>query len=91
MQITPLINIIQLNESVIKEELKELVRCSVEDTLNGLLDQEAQELVNAGKYERSAVRLGVSKYYTLLAIYNSVTIDCYTTESCRVITIALSE
>lgn len=33
--------IIQLNEGIIKNELKELVRSSVEKTLNGLLEQEA--------------------------------------------------
>jgi transposase-like protein len=36
--------IIQLNEDAIKGELKELVRNSVEETLNNLLDQEAKEL-----------------------------------------------
>ena len=34
--------IVHLNEEVIKVELKELVRSSVEETLNGLLEQEAQ-------------------------------------------------
>lgn len=33
-------NIIQLNEQLIKTELEEFVRFSVEDTLNGLLDKE---------------------------------------------------
>jgi transposase-like protein len=46
-------NIIQLNEELIKTELKDLVRSSVEETLNALLDKEADELVNAEKYERS--------------------------------------
>jgi transposase-like protein len=50
--------IIQLNEGVIKEELKELVRNSVEETLNGLLDQEAVELTGAAKYERNEGRKG---------------------------------
>jgi putative transposase len=36
--------IVQLNEEIIKIELKELVRNSVEETLNGLLEQEAQQL-----------------------------------------------
>ena len=39
-------NIIQLNEELIKTELKDLVRSSVEETLNALLDKEADELVN---------------------------------------------
>ena len=50
--------IIQLNEGIIKEELKELVRSSVEETLNNLLEKEAEELVNASKYERTAEREG---------------------------------
>lgn len=50
--------IIQLNEGIIKDELKELVRSSVEETLNGLLDQEAQQLTNAAKYERTKERQG---------------------------------
>lgn len=44
--------IIQLNEDLIKHDLKDLVRNSVEETLNALLDKEADELVNAEKYER---------------------------------------
>lgn len=51
-------NIIQLNEDLIKHDLKDLVRSSVEETLNALLDKEADELVNAGKYERSRERQG---------------------------------
>jgi len=50
--------IVQLNEEIIKSELKELVRSSVEETLNGLLEQEAQQLTNAAKYERSQDRQG---------------------------------
>ena len=38
--------IIQLNEDLIKHDLKDLVRSSVEETLNALLDKEADELVN---------------------------------------------
>ena len=37
-------NIIQLNEDLIKHDLKDLVRSSVEETLNALLDKEADEL-----------------------------------------------
>ena len=42
-------NIIQLNEDLIKNNLKDLVRDSVEETLNALLDHEADELVRAGR------------------------------------------
>ena len=51
-------NIIQLNEDLIKHDLKDLVRSSVEETLNALLDKEADALVNAQKYERSSERQG---------------------------------
>ena len=51
-------DIIQLNEAAIKGELKNLVRNSVEETLNALLDHEADELVSAEKYERSGDRKG---------------------------------
>lgn len=51
-------NIIQLNETLIKDHLKNLVRNSVEETLNALLDHEANELVKAERYERSGNRQG---------------------------------
>jgi transposase-like protein len=50
--------IIQFNERLIKDELKELVRNSVEETLNGLLDQEAAQLTGAARYERTEGRKG---------------------------------
>ena len=46
--------IIQLNEESVKSELKELVRTSVEETLNELLNKEAEELTSAAKCERTA-------------------------------------
>ena len=51
-------NIIQLSEAAIKGELKDLVKNSVEETLNALLDHEADELVNADRYDRSGDRKG---------------------------------
>ena len=51
-------SIIQLNEETVKSELKEFVRNSVEDTLNELLNKEAEELTNAAKYERTESRQG---------------------------------
>lgn len=51
-------NIIQLNEAAIKGELRDLVKNSVEETLNALLEHEADELVNAERYERSGDRKG---------------------------------
>ena len=51
-------DIIQLYEDLIKNNLKDLVRSSVEEALNALLDHEADKLVNAEKYERSGDRKG---------------------------------
>jgi transposase-like protein len=57
--------IIQLNEEAVKKELGDLVRQSVEDTLNTLLDEEADRLTNAKRYERSEGRLDTrAGYYT---------------------------
>ena len=39
--------IVQLNEEIIKGQLKELVRGSVEETLNELLEKEAESLTQA--------------------------------------------
>ena len=50
--------IVQLNEEVIKGQLKELVRDSVEETLNELLEAEAQKLTQAAQYERNEQRQG---------------------------------
>ena len=50
--------IVQLNEEVIKGQLKELVRGSVEATLNELLEQEAEKLTQAARYERNEARQG---------------------------------
>ena len=50
--------IVQLNEAAIKGELKTLVKNSVEETLNALLEHEADELVKADRYERSNQRQG---------------------------------
>ena len=49
-------NIIQLNEEVVKGELKDLVRKSVEETLNDLLNKEADELTSVARYERTETR-----------------------------------
>lgn len=51
-------NIIQLNQNLIHDELKDLVRNSVEETLNAMLDAEADRLVNAERYARDDQRKG---------------------------------
>ena len=50
--------IVQLNEEGIKGQLKELVRGSVEETLNELLEAEANKLTQAARYERNEQRQG---------------------------------
>ena len=48
--------IININESGIRSYLDTVVKGTVESTLNGLLDAEADELCKASKYERSPNR-----------------------------------
>lgn len=48
--------IVTFDEGAIKNELKELVRQTVEDTINALLEEEADVLVGAERYERTAER-----------------------------------
>ena len=50
--------IVQLNEEAIKGQIKELVRGSVEKTLNELLEAEAEKLTQAARYERNEQRQG---------------------------------
>lgn len=49
--------IIRIDEGLVKLELSEIVRGTVEETLNKLLDAEADELCSAGRYERSPDRI----------------------------------
>jgi transposase-like protein len=49
-------NAIEVNQEQIQGHLNELVRQSVEETLNGLLDAEADRLCQAKRYERVADR-----------------------------------
>ena len=48
--------IVTFDEQAIRNDLRELVRQTVEDTLNGLLEEEADDLVGAERYERTAER-----------------------------------
>ena len=52
----PLGNVIGIGAGRIDRHVSELVRSSVEQTLNGLLDAEADELCNAPKHSRSPER-----------------------------------
>ena len=51
-------NIVQFNEEIIKDQIKELVRGSVEETLNELLEAESEKLTQAARHERSEARQG---------------------------------
>jgi Transposase, Mutator family len=53
---SPLNNVITIDDERIKNHLDRVVRGSVEETLNALLDAEADRLCNAQRYERSAAR-----------------------------------
>jgi putative transposase len=48
--------IVTFDENAVRGELRELVRRTVEDTINALLEEEADDLVKAGRYERTAGR-----------------------------------
>lgn len=45
-------NIVSVDEESLRKDIKDLVRKTVEETLNALLDEEASELVAAERYER---------------------------------------
>jgi len=48
--------VVQIDEGRIQQHLDEVVRSTVEETLNGLLEAEADQLCGARRYERSAAR-----------------------------------
>ena len=48
--------VVQIDEGRIREHLDEVVRSTVEETLNALLDAEADHLCGARKYERTEGR-----------------------------------
>lgn len=48
--------IVQLNEEVIKGQLKTLVRGRVEETLTERLEAEAEKLTQASRYEQNEAR-----------------------------------
>jgi len=48
--------VVKIDEGRIREHLDEVVRSTVEETLNGLLDVEADQLCGARKYERTEGR-----------------------------------
>ena len=50
------VKIIQINEQLVQSQLTEVVRGTVEETLNALLEAEADRLCNAQRYERTEAR-----------------------------------
>lgn len=52
----PLNNVIRIDDERIKGHLDRVVRGTVEETLNALLDAEADRLCNAERYERTEAR-----------------------------------
>jgi len=55
-QAKPMGQVIQIDEARIKDHLGEMVRGTVEEALNAMLDAEADQLCGAGRYERSEAR-----------------------------------
>jgi transposase-like protein len=55
-QAKPMGQVIQIDEARIKDHLGEMVRGTVEETLNAMLDAEADRLCGAGRYERNEAR-----------------------------------
>src|ERR1700722_3037507 len=49
----PMGQVIQIDEARIRDHLDEIVRDTVEETLNAMLDAETNQLLGAGRYERS--------------------------------------
>lgn len=49
-------NVIRIDDEKVRDHLGRMVRSSVEETLNALLDAEADRFCNAGRYERSQAR-----------------------------------
>ena len=50
---TALSNVIRIHDDRVRDHLDKIVRGTVEETLNAMLDAEADQLCGAGRYERS--------------------------------------
>jgi transposase-like protein len=55
-EVAKLNQVIQIDEGKIQAHLGEVVRSTVEETLNALLDAEADRLCRAERYERTEAR-----------------------------------
>ena len=49
--------ILQIDEGALEDHLGKVIRGTVEETLNGLLDAEADRICGAGRYSRSSTRV----------------------------------
>ena len=49
-------NMVSVDEESLESDLRELVRKTIEETINAMLDEEADQLVGAGPYERTDER-----------------------------------
>jgi transposase-like protein len=56
VELKPLQSVVQIDEGRIQAHLDSVVRSTVEETLNGLLDAEADRLCGAARYERTEGR-----------------------------------
>ena len=65
--LSPVAGVIKIDERQVQDHLGELVRQSVEETLNGLLDAEADELCGAKRYERTEARHASRELQTQVA------------------------
>jgi transposase-like protein len=55
-------NVITIDDDRIRSHLDRMVRGTVEETLNALLDAEADRLCNAQRYERSETRRAIGRF-----------------------------
>ena len=49
-------NMVSVDEESLESDLRELVRKTIEETINAMLDEEADQLAGAGPYERTDER-----------------------------------
>jgi putative transposase len=56
LEVAKLTQVIQIDEGKIQEHLGRVVRSAVEETLNAMLDAEADRLCQAARYERTEAR-----------------------------------
>lgn len=78
-----------LNEEILKTDLCELTRKTVEDALNGPLDEDADGLVGAERHERAAEKKAYragNRERVLIASSGEVTIHMPELKSMRLVT-----